>query len=87
MANIKVSDMNLAGSELFMDSESFLNDLTDMDVTSVQGGEGYGLGEFYGLNYKVLEAGLVGLGVTNVVSLVKSFSANGLGGIGTGGII
>ncbi|ARV58935.1 hypothetical protein BZZ01_10080 [Nostocales cyanobacterium HT-58-2] len=77
MAHIKVSELRPAGSELFIDSESFLNDLSDVDVSSVHGGFGHGLGVFTALNFKVLEAGVVGLGITNVVSLVKSFSGGG----------
>lgn len=74
MANIKVSELNLAGAELFQDSESFLNDLTDVDTTSVHGGEGAYFNGFADLGEKVLEYGLIGLGITNIVSLVKSLS-------------
>ncbi|OUL28974.1 hypothetical protein BV372_24250 [Nostoc sp. T09] len=85
MANIKVSELNLAGAELFQDSESFLNDLTDVDTTAVHGGEGAYFPEFSDLGYKVLEYGLVGFGITNIVSLVKSFSTTGGGNNGGGG--
>ncbi|MBN3878890.1 MULTISPECIES: hypothetical protein [unclassified Nostoc] len=37
MANIKIFDIP-AGSDLFSDSESFLTDLTDYDLTSVVAG-------------------------------------------------
>jgi hypothetical protein len=67
MANIKVSELSSAGSELFMDSESFLQDLADTDVMSVHGGEGNGF-------QKYLEYGVVGLGINNIASLAKSFS-------------
>jgi len=40
MANIKISELNAAGSELFNDSESFLNELTDVTSMSVYGGNG-----------------------------------------------
>ncbi|MEH2072417.1 MAG: hypothetical protein V7K47_30425 [Nostoc sp.] len=37
MATIKIDDLSLAGSELFQDSESFLNELTDAEL-GVYGG-------------------------------------------------
>lgn len=37
MASIKIHDLNPAGSELFHDSESFLNELTDEEL-GVEGG-------------------------------------------------
>ncbi|MEH2072416.1 MAG: hypothetical protein V7K47_30420 [Nostoc sp.] len=37
MATIKIHDLSPAGSELFQDSESFLNELTDEELT-VHGG-------------------------------------------------
>ncbi|ARV58932.1 hypothetical protein BZZ01_10060 [Nostocales cyanobacterium HT-58-2] len=81
MAHIKVLELRPAGSELFIDSETYLNDLSDVDTTSVHGGFGHGFTAFTAVNFKVLEAGAMGLGITNVVSLVKSFS----GGASTGG--
>ncbi len=38
MASIKVSELRPTGSELFQDSESFLNELNDRDTTGVVGG-------------------------------------------------
>lgn len=38
MANIAISDLRPAGSELFMDSESFIKELTDVELNSTQGG-------------------------------------------------
>jgi hypothetical protein len=37
MATIKISDLHSVGSELFMDSESYLNELTDEELNT-QGG-------------------------------------------------
>ena len=34
MATIKISDLHSAGSELFMDSESYLNELTDEELNT-----------------------------------------------------
>jgi hypothetical protein len=43
MANITLSELHAAGSELFQDSESFLNEFSDVD--SISGGQlGYGGG-------------------------------------------
>ena len=38
MATIAISDLRPAGSDLFLDSESFLNDLTDGELNSTHGG-------------------------------------------------
>lgn len=38
MASIKVTELRPAGSELFQDSESFLNELSDSQIDHVVGG-------------------------------------------------
>ncbi|MDD1426595.1 hypothetical protein MEO94_19355 [Dolichospermum sp. ST_sed9] len=38
MANIVISELRLAGSELFQDSESFLYDLNDQEMVNTLGG-------------------------------------------------
>ncbi|WP_424100614.1 hypothetical protein [Moorena producens] len=38
MANIEINDIKVTGIDLFVDAESFLNDLKDQDVSSVIGG-------------------------------------------------
>ncbi|WP_193200058.1 hypothetical protein [Nostoc sp. MG11] len=38
MANIEINNLHSAGSELFQDSESFLNELSDREIGGVQGG-------------------------------------------------
>jgi lactobin A/cerein 7B family class IIb bacteriocin len=38
MANIIISDLRPAGAELFGDSESFINELTDEDLNMTHGG-------------------------------------------------
>ena len=38
MATIKISDLHSAGSELFMDSESYLNELTNEELNMAYGG-------------------------------------------------
>jgi hypothetical protein len=38
MANITVSDLRPAGSDLFADSESFMHELTEQEIGGVLGG-------------------------------------------------
>lgn len=38
MATIKIHDLHPIGSDLFQDPESFLNELSDRQITGVQGG-------------------------------------------------
>ncbi|WP_293164645.1 hypothetical protein [Okeania sp. SIO2C9] len=38
MANINISDLHPAGADLFLDSESYLNDLTEQEMTNTLGG-------------------------------------------------
>ena len=38
MANIKVNDIKPAGTELFLDSESFMNDVSNDEIDHVLGG-------------------------------------------------
>jgi len=38
MANIKLHDLSPAGSELFQDSESFLNELNAEELNNINGG-------------------------------------------------
>lgn len=41
MATITISDLRPAGSELFLDSESYLNNLTDSEMEELLGGGWY----------------------------------------------
>ena len=38
MANINISDLRPAGADLFLDSESYLNDLTEGEMINTLGG-------------------------------------------------
>ena len=38
MANIAISNLRPTGANLFQDSESFLNDLTEQEIADVSGG-------------------------------------------------
>ncbi len=40
MANINISDLRPAGADLFLDSESYLNDLTEGEMMNTLGGYG-----------------------------------------------
>lgn len=42
MARINISQLHPAGSELFHDTESFLDDLTSQETGSIAGGDGVG---------------------------------------------
>ena len=44
MANINISDLCPAGADLFLDSESYLNDLTEGEMINTLGGLGSSIG-------------------------------------------
>jgi hypothetical protein len=77
MGNIK-SALNTAGSELFVDSESFLQDLSDTDAMVLEGGQGPDIN-------KLLEFGINVYALNNIVSIVKTFTGAANGGAGGGG--
>jgi hypothetical protein len=71
MASIKISELRPAGSELFQDSESFLNELGDRDMLlSGSGGSDN--------NVSVISQYTVSIGISiltkSVVSQVKTFA-------------
>ncbi|AFZ55758.1 hypothetical protein ACOWPH_22890 [Anabaena sp. PCC 7938] len=77
MASIKLSELQATGSELFQDSESFLNEMSD--VNSIYGGS-------YGSNVsdmstftKLAEAFVNVYGIGHIAYLAKSYSDNGYG--------
>ncbi|XHR81067.1 MAG: hypothetical protein ACFKPT_22905 [Gloeotrichia echinulata GP01] len=41
MATIKIEHLSITGSELFSDSESYLDQLSESDTLSIQGGTSY----------------------------------------------
>ncbi|BAZ51996.1 hypothetical protein NIES4103_46550 [Nostoc sp. NIES-4103] len=86
MSTIAVSELNNSGFELFEDSESFLNELNDMDSTSISGGTGAAGGGNGGGGgdisnptalTKLAEAFVYVYGVGHIAYLAKSFSAGG----------
>jgi hypothetical protein len=74
MANITLSELNIAGSELFQDSESFLNELKDVDVIS-GGSYNHGFSDASTLT-KLAEAFVTTYAIGHVTYLAKSFSSN-----------
>jgi hypothetical protein len=86
MVNINISELHTAGSELFNDSENFLQDLTDAEAMALQGGEGAAFLPYLALGQKFLEYGVNGFAIANIASIAKSFSAAGIGGFGGAGV-
>ncbi|HYW20173.1 MAG TPA: hypothetical protein VE956_12840 [Nodularia sp. (in: cyanobacteria)] len=79
MANITLSELHAAGSQLFQDSESFLNDFSDVD--SISGGQGFGEAAQAAVSdpqilTKLAEAFVTVYAIGHVTVLAKSFSAS-----------
>ncbi|MCC5639007.1 hypothetical protein LC593_24885 [Nostoc sp. CHAB 5844] len=81
MANITLSELNVAGSQLFQDSESFLNDLSDIDMSAAHGGNnsksydyGYGSDSYVSVFDKLIEAFVDVYAIQHIFGLAKSFS-------------
>jgi hypothetical protein len=53
MATIKISDLHTAGSELLLDSESYLNELTNEEGLGVLGGQAVALDGGFTLNFTI----------------------------------
>ncbi len=73
MASIKLSELQATGSELFQDSESFLNDMSD--VNSIYGG-GYSDSSVSDISTleKLAEAFVYTYGIGHIGYIVKSYS-------------
>ncbi|MBH8578377.1 hypothetical protein I8752_36670 [Nostocaceae cyanobacterium CENA369] len=74
MASINLSELHSAGSELFQDSESFLNELGDVD--SISGGGHSGVSDLSGLT-KLAEAWVDTYGIGHITLVAQSFSSHG----------
>ncbi|MEH2106502.1 hypothetical protein [Nostoc sp.] len=80
MASIALSQLNTTGSELFQDSESFLNDLNNVDSITIYGGDGdvssvaEGLDPLLAYGIKGQEFGLLAFGASLTAHIVKSYS-------------
>ncbi|MBE9209812.1 hypothetical protein IQ244_25625 [Nostoc sp. LEGE 06077] len=81
MANITLSELNAAGSQLFHDSESFLNDLSDVDAIAAHGADSNSnsyISDFYGFN-KLIEGFVDVYAIQHIYGIAKSFSNGGYG--------
>ncbi|MDD1443523.1 hypothetical protein MEO93_24850 [Dolichospermum sp. ST_sed3] len=76
MASITLSQLNVTGSELFQDSESYLNELNDTTSVSVHGGgsDFSGFGEYGDFGVKYLEFLVDGYAIASIKHIAKSFS-------------
>ncbi|MEH1777520.1 MAG: hypothetical protein V7K64_13110 [Nostoc sp.] len=80
MASIALSQLNTTGSELFQDSESFLNDLNNVDSITIYGGDsdvsdvGNNLDPLLAYGIKGQEFGLLAFGASLTAHIVKSYS-------------
>jgi hypothetical protein len=78
MAFIAVNELRTTGAELFQDSESYLNELNNLDT--VHGGRvaghafSAGTATILGLVNKGYEFGVYTIGIDAISHLVKSFS-------------
>ncbi|MDB9457441.1 hypothetical protein [Dolichospermum circinale] len=78
MASITLSQLNVTGSELFQDSESYLDDLNDASSVAVHGGYSdshhSGFGAYGDFGVKYLEYLVGGYAIASIKSIAKSFS-------------
>ncbi len=75
MASIKLSELQVAGSELFQDSESFLNEMSDVNSIAVYGG--YSTVSDMSTLTKLAEAFVNTYGIGHIAYLAKSYSDKG----------
>ncbi|MBC5796206.1 hypothetical protein H5968_13880 [Sphaerospermopsis sp. LEGE 00249] len=73
MASIKLSELQVAGSELFQDSESFLNEMSDANSIAVYGGYYDNPSDMSTLT-KLAEAFVNTYGIGHIGYLAKSYS-------------
>ncbi|MBD2292467.1 hypothetical protein H6G06_02960 [Anabaena sphaerica FACHB-251] len=76
MASIKLSELQATGSELFQDSESFLNEMSDANSLSVYGGYDSDVSDMSTLT-KLAEAFVNVYGIGHIGYLAKSYSDKG----------
>ena len=76
MASITLSPLNVTGSELFQDSESYLNELNDAASVSVHGGgsDASGFSAYGDFGVKYLEFLVDGYAIASIKYIAKSFS-------------
>ncbi|MCZ2201004.1 hypothetical protein [Cylindrospermopsis raciborskii] len=73
MASIKLGQLQTTGSELFQDSESFLNEMSDINSISVYGGGSYDFSDM-SIFTKLAEAFVNTYGIGHIAYLAKSYS-------------
>ena len=76
MASIKLSELQVTGSELFQDSESFLNEMSDVNSIAVYGGYNSNVSDISTLT-KLAEAFVNTYGIGHIGYLAKSYSGKG----------
>ncbi|AUT00202.1 hypothetical protein CLI64_07305 [Nostoc sp. CENA543] len=78
MASINLTELQVTGAQLFQDSESFLNDLSNLDDTVHGGNYAYSssTGAVLGIVEKGFEFGVITIGIDAIGHLAKSFSDN-----------
>ncbi|KYC37646.1 hypothetical protein WA1_40000 [Scytonema hofmannii PCC 7110] len=69
MASIKIVELRPAGSELFQDSESFLNELNERDMLGLEGGFAFN--------------GTLGISITAQTVVGNTANANTFGNVNT----
>ncbi|UKP00442.1 hypothetical protein [Nostoc sp. UHCC 0870] len=76
MAFIAVNELRASGAELFQDSESFLNELNNLD-DSIHGGGNYSQGTngVLDLAVKGFEFGVITYGIDAIGHMARSFSS------------
>ena len=84
MATITLSQLNVTGSELFQDSDSYLNELNDAASVSVHGGgsDFSGFGAYGDFGVKYLEFLVDGYAIASIKHIAKSFSNDSHSGYG-----
>ena len=71
MAFIKLNELRPAGSELFQDSESYLNELNDQEIANTFGGDGGSDLNISAISQVSLSVG-ISIETASVVSQVKT---------------
>ncbi|MBH8563637.1 hypothetical protein I8748_15805 [Nostoc sp. CENA67] len=76
MSTIAVYELHNTGLQLFEDSESFLNELSDADSTSINGGTGHNGGDVSNPTAltKLAEAFVYVYAISHIDTIAKSFS-------------
>jgi hypothetical protein len=74
MASINLTELHTTGSELFQDSESFLDEITNLDESIYGGSYSRSTDNILAFSVKAFEFGIITFGIDAIVHLAKSFS-------------